>query len=235
MNLCNTLFFSKDLQLLQYPFKGIESVTVPVRKRSPYKTLSQISLACSSSLLAFKQQVGAKYPADLSIWYSWDVTGGGNTENGIWCSRGQQHHVRGVSVVSGGVERCQGWFYLSSPSCRAALFYCSRAGGLSASQTSVAWSCGLGRGTFWLSRDRPLVPTSHSLSQWCCAGFQVVPSRRSCCAAAESEKGRSSAKPAQEPQNQSWHVRCSPSFSAFPLPAMDCEGKLPWLWALLCR
>lgn len=39
-------------------------------------TLSQISVACSSSFLAFEQQVGAKYPADLSIWYSWEIRGG---------------------------------------------------------------------------------------------------------------------------------------------------------------
>lgn len=42
-------------------------VNVSVSKRSPYTALSQISVACSSSFLAFKEQVGAKYPADLSI------------------------------------------------------------------------------------------------------------------------------------------------------------------------
>lgn len=64
--------------------------------------------------------------------------------------------------------------------------------------------------------------------------FQVEPSPWSCCVAAELAETRSSMKPAQEPENQSWQTECFPSVSAFPLQAMGCEGgcKNPWLWAL---
>lgn len=51
-------------------------------------------------------------------------------------------------------------FYLNSPWCRTALFYCNRAGGLWGSQTLLAWGCWLGRGTFWLWRDRPIILTA---------------------------------------------------------------------------
>lgn len=88
------------------------------------------------------------------------------------------------------VWRCQSWCYLNSLCCRITLFYWNRAGGLWGSQRLMSWGCWLGRGTFWLWRDRPIILTSHSLNQRCCAGFQVVPSQRSSCAAAESEKER---------------------------------------------
>lgn len=67
------------------------TVDVPVRKRSPYATLSQVLLPAlvpfwlsSSRQEPNIQQIS---PSDVQ----WDVMGGGNTDNGIRCSRGRRY------------------------------------------------------------------------------------------------------------------------------------------------
>lgn len=137
MNLCNALFPSKDLQLL-YLFKGAESVTVPVRKHSPYKTESDFS--CLLQFLPGFRAAGRSQISSRSLHL---IVMGCYRGRKCWKWDMVQSGPAVPHGIMSGMERCQGWFYLNSPSCRIALFYCNRTGGFWGSQTwpgAVGWA-----------------------------------------------------------------------------------------------